>query len=190
MGLKIMSNTNIRKPRLCLTTQSTTMMQERGMFTSRPMLMFAQPHKESNSKNLTTTTSYMGCRKGERSPEFEIRGSTSCNCTWRRDTSLTLNLLCLLGCVGLTASGSEMLMSWADPRSNFWDEGIFALPVVPTNTIKAQRGFIVSNKIGGCKIWASIFSSSAVLPMTWLDDSQSKLVWRPSTLNQGLRTLW
>lgn len=100
-----------RKPRLCLTTQSTTMMQERGMFTSRPMLMFAQPHKESNSKNLTTTTSYMGCRKGERSPEFEIRGSTSCNCTWRRDTSLTLNLLCLLGCVGLTASGSEMLMS-------------------------------------------------------------------------------
>lgn len=48
MGLKIMSNTNIRKPRLCLTTQSTTMMQERGMFTSRPMLMFAQPHKESN----------------------------------------------------------------------------------------------------------------------------------------------
>eukprot|EP00076_Gallus_gallus_P042135 XP_025007673.1 alpha-2-macroglobulin-like protein 1 [Gallus gallus] len=56
MGLKIMSNTNIRKPRLCLTTQSTTMMQERGMFTSRPMLMFAQPHKESNTGHLMTST--------------------------------------------------------------------------------------------------------------------------------------
>ncbi|XP_072192295.1 alpha-2-macroglobulin-like protein 1 [Excalfactoria chinensis] len=56
MGLKIMSNTNIMKPRLCLTTQSTTMMQERGLFTSRPMLMFAQPHEESNTGHLMTTS--------------------------------------------------------------------------------------------------------------------------------------
>ncbi|NXK50750.1 A2ML1 protein, partial [Chauna torquata] len=38
MGLKIMSNTNTRKPRLCIITQSTTMLQEAGMITSRPML--------------------------------------------------------------------------------------------------------------------------------------------------------
>ncbi|XP_032302727.1 alpha-2-macroglobulin-like protein 1 isoform X5 [Coturnix japonica] len=56
MGLKIMSNTNIRKPSLCLTTQSTTMMQERGLFTSGPMLMFAQPHEESNTGHLMTST--------------------------------------------------------------------------------------------------------------------------------------
>lgn len=96
-----MSNINIRKPRLCLTNQSTTTMKKRGMFTSSPMLMFAQPHKESNSKHLTTISSHMGCKKGESSPEFELRGSTSYNCTWRRDTSLTLKLLCLLGCLAL-----------------------------------------------------------------------------------------
>ncbi|KFW65654.1 Alpha-2-macroglobulin-like 1, partial [Pygoscelis adeliae] len=55
MGLKIMSNTNIRKPRVCPTTPSTTMLQETAMFTSRPMLMFAQPHKAYN-KHLTTST--------------------------------------------------------------------------------------------------------------------------------------
>ncbi|XP_035170950.1 alpha-2-macroglobulin-like protein 1 isoform X2 [Oxyura jamaicensis] len=55
MGLKIMSNTNIRKPRLCLTTQSTTMLQETGVITSRPMLMFAQPHKAHNRHLLTST---------------------------------------------------------------------------------------------------------------------------------------
>ncbi|XP_009892445.1 PREDICTED: alpha-2-macroglobulin-like protein 1 [Charadrius vociferus] len=55
MGLKIMSNTNIRKPRVCPTTPSTTMLQETAMFTSRPVLMFAQPHKVYN-KHLTTST--------------------------------------------------------------------------------------------------------------------------------------
>ncbi|GAB0177422.1 alpha-2-macroglobulin-like protein 1 [Grus japonensis] len=55
MGLKIMSNTNIKKPRVCPTTPSTTMLQETVMFTSRPMLMFAQPHKTHN-KHLTTST--------------------------------------------------------------------------------------------------------------------------------------
>ncbi|XP_009320150.1 PREDICTED: alpha-2-macroglobulin-like protein 1 [Pygoscelis adeliae] len=56
MGLKIMSNTNIRKPRVCPTTPSTTMLQETAMFTSRPMLMFAQPHKAYNTEHLTTST--------------------------------------------------------------------------------------------------------------------------------------
>ncbi|XP_010126406.1 PREDICTED: alpha-2-macroglobulin-like protein 1, partial [Chlamydotis macqueenii] len=55
MGLKIMSNTNIRKPRVCPTTPSTTMLRETAMFTSRPMLMFAQPHKAYNSKHLLTS---------------------------------------------------------------------------------------------------------------------------------------
>ncbi|NXN54236.1 A2ML1 protein, partial [Rynchops niger] len=55
MGLKIMSNTNIRKPTVCPTTPSTTMLQETAMFTSRPMLMFAQPHTAYN-KHLTTST--------------------------------------------------------------------------------------------------------------------------------------
>ncbi|XP_051473048.1 alpha-2-macroglobulin-like protein 1 [Apus apus] len=55
MGLKIMSNTNIRKPRVCPTTPSTTMLREITMFTSRPMLMFAQPHKIYND-HLTTST--------------------------------------------------------------------------------------------------------------------------------------
>ncbi|NXL89085.1 A2ML1 protein, partial [Alectura lathami] len=55
MGLKVMSNTNIRKPRLCLSTQSTTMLQEAEMFTSRPMLMFAQPYKEYNRHLMTST---------------------------------------------------------------------------------------------------------------------------------------
>ncbi|XP_066861691.1 alpha-2-macroglobulin-like protein 1 [Anser cygnoides] len=56
MGLKIMSNTNIRKPRLCLTTQSTAMLQETGVITPRPMLMFAQPHKAPNTGHLLTST--------------------------------------------------------------------------------------------------------------------------------------
>ncbi|XP_074728085.1 alpha-2-macroglobulin-like protein 1 [Strix uralensis] len=56
MGLKIMSNTNIRKPRVCPTTPSTTMLQETGLVTSRPMLMFAQPHKAYNTEHLTTST--------------------------------------------------------------------------------------------------------------------------------------
>ncbi|KFV99886.1 Alpha-2-macroglobulin-like 1, partial [Fulmarus glacialis] len=55
MGLKIMSNTNIRKPRVCPTTPSTTMLQETAMFSSSPMLIFAQPHKAYN-KHLTTST--------------------------------------------------------------------------------------------------------------------------------------
>ncbi|XP_074009222.1 alpha-2-macroglobulin-like protein 1 [Numenius arquata] len=55
MGLKIMSNTNIRKPTVCPTTPSTTMLQETAVFTSRPMLMFAQPHKEYNIEHLTST---------------------------------------------------------------------------------------------------------------------------------------
>ncbi|XP_009957325.1 PREDICTED: alpha-2-macroglobulin-like protein 1 [Leptosomus discolor] len=52
MGLKIMSNTNIRKPRVCPSTPLTTMLLETEMFTSRPMSMFAQPHKAYNSKHL------------------------------------------------------------------------------------------------------------------------------------------
>ncbi|XP_010284558.1 PREDICTED: alpha-2-macroglobulin-like protein 1, partial [Phaethon lepturus] len=56
MGLKIMSNTNIRKPRVCPTTPLSTMLQERAVFTSRPMLMFAQPHKAYNTEHLTTST--------------------------------------------------------------------------------------------------------------------------------------
>ncbi|XP_068873375.1 alpha-2-macroglobulin-like protein 1 [Aphelocoma coerulescens] len=54
MGLKIMSNTNIKKPRVCPTTALTTMLRETGTFISRPMLMFAQPHKVYN-KHLTST---------------------------------------------------------------------------------------------------------------------------------------
>nr|XP_031361144.1 alpha-2-macroglobulin-like protein 1 [Lonchura striata domestica] len=54
MGLKIMSNTNIKKPRVCPTTPLTTMLQERGTSISRPMLTFAQPHKVYN-KHLTST---------------------------------------------------------------------------------------------------------------------------------------
>nr|XP_013811703.1 PREDICTED: alpha-2-macroglobulin-like protein 1 [Apteryx mantelli mantelli] len=56
MGLKILSNTNIKKPRVCLTTQSTTMLKGTGMFISRPILMFAQPYKAYNTGHLTTTT--------------------------------------------------------------------------------------------------------------------------------------
>uniref|UniRef100_A0A8B9NHY5 Alpha-2-macroglobulin bait region domain-containing protein n=1 Tax=Accipiter nisus TaxID=211598 RepID=A0A8B9NHY5_9AVES len=55
MGLKIMSNTNIRRPRVCPTTPLTTMLQETGVFTSRPLFMFAQPHKAYN-KHLSTST--------------------------------------------------------------------------------------------------------------------------------------
>ncbi|XP_014795548.1 PREDICTED: alpha-2-macroglobulin-like protein 1 [Calidris pugnax] len=55
MGLKIMSNTNIRKPTVCPTTPSTTMLQETAVFTSRPTLMFAQPHKAYNTEHLTPT---------------------------------------------------------------------------------------------------------------------------------------
>ncbi|XP_041270009.1 alpha-2-macroglobulin-like protein 1 [Onychostruthus taczanowskii] len=53
MGLKIMSNTNIKKPRLCPTSQLSTLLRERGMSISRPMLTFAQPHKVYKSKHLT-----------------------------------------------------------------------------------------------------------------------------------------
>ncbi|XP_010179777.1 PREDICTED: alpha-2-macroglobulin-like protein 1 [Mesitornis unicolor] len=56
MGLKIMSNTNIRKPKVCPTTPSTTMLQETATFTTRSMLMFAQPHKVYNTKHLMTST--------------------------------------------------------------------------------------------------------------------------------------
>ncbi|XP_069721408.1 alpha-2-macroglobulin-like protein 1 [Phaenicophaeus curvirostris] len=56
MGLKIMSNTNIRKPSVCPTTPSTTMLRETVIFTSRPMLMFAQPPKAYNTEHLTTST--------------------------------------------------------------------------------------------------------------------------------------
>ncbi|NWY63122.1 A2ML1 protein, partial [Chionis minor] len=38
MGLKIMSNTNIRKPRVCPTTPLTTTLQETATFTSRPIM--------------------------------------------------------------------------------------------------------------------------------------------------------
>ncbi|XP_077030243.1 alpha-2-macroglobulin-like protein 1 [Agelaius phoeniceus] len=54
MGLKIMSNTNIKKPRVCQTTPLTTMLRGKGIFISRPMLTFAQPHKLYN-KHLTST---------------------------------------------------------------------------------------------------------------------------------------
>ncbi|XP_010225972.1 PREDICTED: alpha-2-macroglobulin-like protein 1 [Tinamus guttatus] len=50
MGLKILSNTNIKKPRVCLTTQSTTMLKGTG-----PTLMFAQPYKAYKTGHLTTT---------------------------------------------------------------------------------------------------------------------------------------
>ncbi|KAM6309768.1 alpha-2-macroglobulin-like protein 1 [Podargus strigoides] len=55
MGLKILSNINIRKPRVCPTTPSTTMLQETAVFTSKPMLVFAQPHKADNTEHLTTS---------------------------------------------------------------------------------------------------------------------------------------
>ncbi|XP_071413558.1 alpha-2-macroglobulin-like protein 1 [Pithys albifrons albifrons] len=54
MGLKIMSNTNIRKPRVCPTTSLTTTLQKTGMFIPRPMLMFAQPHKAYNKHLIST----------------------------------------------------------------------------------------------------------------------------------------
>ncbi|NWI96008.1 A2ML1 protein, partial [Pitta sordida] len=54
MGLKVMSNTNIRKPRVCPATSLTTMLQEREMLISRPKLMFGQPRKAYN-KHLTST---------------------------------------------------------------------------------------------------------------------------------------
>nr|XP_009685485.1 PREDICTED: alpha-2-macroglobulin-like protein 1 [Struthio camelus australis] len=69
MGLKILSNTNIKKPRVCLTTQSTTMLKGTGMFTPRPMLMFAQPYKAYNTGHLTTTiyqpTKYLSVSQAE-----------------------------------------------------------------------------------------------------------------------------
>ncbi|KFO60042.1 Alpha-2-macroglobulin-like 1, partial [Corvus brachyrhynchos] len=54
MGLKIMSNTNIKKPRVCPTTALTTVLRETGTFISRPMLMFAQPHKVYNKHLIST----------------------------------------------------------------------------------------------------------------------------------------
>ncbi|NXA38214.1 A2ML1 protein, partial [Eudromia elegans] len=50
MGLKILSNTNIKKPKMCLTAQSTTMLKETG-----PMLTFDQPYK-AYKRHLTSTT--------------------------------------------------------------------------------------------------------------------------------------
>ncbi|XP_058693150.1 alpha-2-macroglobulin-like protein 1 [Poecile atricapillus] len=52
MGLKIMSNTNIKKPRVCPATPLTSTQRGTGKIISRPMLMFAQPHKVYNSKHL------------------------------------------------------------------------------------------------------------------------------------------
>ncbi|NXQ30444.1 A2ML1 protein, partial [Alaudala cheleensis] len=43
MGLKIMSNTNIKKPRVCSTTPLTNTLRGTGRSISRPTLMFAQP---------------------------------------------------------------------------------------------------------------------------------------------------
>lgn len=60
MGLKIMSNTNIKKPRVCPTAPLTPVLREPGTFISRPMLTFAQPHKAYNSKHLPAVSSYMG----------------------------------------------------------------------------------------------------------------------------------
>lgn len=60
MGLKIMSNTNIKKARVCPTTPLTSMLRGTGMFISRSMLTFAQPHKVYNSKHLPALSSYMG----------------------------------------------------------------------------------------------------------------------------------
>ncbi|XP_054246228.1 alpha-2-macroglobulin-like protein 1 [Indicator indicator] len=57
MGLKVMSNTNIRKPGVCLTTSSTTVLQERRILTFRPMLTFAQSHRAGSRERLTTSTS-------------------------------------------------------------------------------------------------------------------------------------
>ncbi|XP_008944140.1 PREDICTED: alpha-2-macroglobulin-like protein 1, partial [Merops nubicus] len=57
MGLKIMSNTAIRKPRVCPTTPSPALLQDRGVFTSRPMLMLAQPQKASSTEHLTASPS-------------------------------------------------------------------------------------------------------------------------------------
>ncbi|XP_032907180.1 alpha-2-macroglobulin-like protein 1 isoform X2 [Catharus ustulatus] len=54
MGLKIMSNTNIKKPRVCPTTPLTTMLRGTGMSISRPMLTFAQPHKVYNKHLIPT----------------------------------------------------------------------------------------------------------------------------------------
>ncbi|NXR64779.1 A2ML1 protein, partial [Rhadina sibilatrix] len=48
MGLKIMSNTNIKKPRACPTTPLTTMLRGTGMLISRPMsLLFPTEHLTS-----------------------------------------------------------------------------------------------------------------------------------------------
>lgn len=60
MGLKIMSNTNIKKPRVCPTTPLTTMLRGTGLYVFRPMLTFAQPHKVYNSKHLPAVSSYIG----------------------------------------------------------------------------------------------------------------------------------
>ncbi|XP_010020446.1 PREDICTED: alpha-2-macroglobulin-like protein 1 [Nestor notabilis] len=56
MGLKIISNTNIRKPRVCSTTPSTAKLQEKGTFTSRPTLMVAQTLEAHNTEHLTAST--------------------------------------------------------------------------------------------------------------------------------------
>lgn len=94
------------------------------------------------------------------------------------------------GCLGLMASGSEMLVSCLDPRSHLWGEGMVALPLVPTNASKAHSTSTVWNEARNFKIWDSTFCSSAVLPKSWPADLQPELGWSPSALNQGLRTLW
>lgn len=141
MGLKIISNTNIRKPRVCPTTPSTTMLQEKRMFTSRPMLMFGQTHESHNSKHLPTVPSYRGCLV------FQVKAVLGLS--WESELAVTANggerafpgskpVVLLWGCLGLTASGSETLVGCLDPRSDCWGEGMVAFPMVPTSTSKAQ----------------------------------------------------
>ncbi|NXP80594.1 A2ML1 protein, partial [Ramphastos sulfuratus] len=55
MGLKVMSNTNIRKPRVCLTTSSTTMLKERRILAFMPILMLSESHRAR--EHLKTSTS-------------------------------------------------------------------------------------------------------------------------------------
>ncbi|NWV59687.1 A2ML1 protein, partial [Malurus elegans] len=54
MGLKIMSNTNIKKPRVCPTTPLGTMLRGTGIFISRPRLTFAQPQHLTSTYQPTT----------------------------------------------------------------------------------------------------------------------------------------
>ncbi|XP_054019892.1 alpha-2-macroglobulin-like protein 1 [Dryobates pubescens] len=58
MGLKVMSNTKIRKPRVCQTTSSTTRLQERRILNYRPILTYTQSHRARSREHLTTSTSH------------------------------------------------------------------------------------------------------------------------------------